>query len=168
MEIKDMIELMKAVSENALTSFELEQGDTKITMKREKKLVQPTVVAVEAQTGGAGMTAGAAMTAQNAGMIQNGAAMMSGADGHSQILGDVASDKVVTCPLVGTFYASPSPDSEDFVKVGDSVKKGQVIGIVEAMKLMNEIECEFDGIVEAVLVKNEEVVEYGQPLFRIR
>lgn len=179
MEIKDIIELMKAVSENALTSFELEQGDTKITMKREKKLVQPTVVAVEAQTGGAGngaqflnagtgMTAGAAMTAQNAGMIQNGAALMSGVDGHSQILGDVASDKVVTCPLVGTFYASPSPDSEDFVKVGDSVKKGQVIGIVEAMKLMNEIECEFDGIVEAVLVKNEEVVEYGQPLFRIR
>lgn len=179
MEIKDIIELMKAVSENALTSFELEQGDTKITMKREKKMVQPTVVTVDAQTGaagnsvqflnaGAGMTAGAAMAAQNANLPGGAALTQGGTDGHSPILGEVSSDKVVTCPLVGTFYASPSPDSEDFVKVGDSVKKGQVIGIVEAMKLMNEIECEFDGIVDAILVKNEEVVEYGQPLFRIR
>ena len=58
--------------------------------------------------------------------------------------------------------------SESFVKVGDTVKKGQVVGIVEAMKLMNEIESEYDGIVEAVLVKDGETVEYGQPLFRIR
>ena len=81
---------------------------------------------------------------------------------------DIGSDKVVTSPLVGTFYASSSPDADAFVKVGDTVKKGQVLGIIEAMKLMNEIESEFDGVVEAVLVKNEEVVEYGQPLFRIR
>ena len=78
------------------------------------------------------------------------------------------SEKVITCPLVGTFYSSPAPDAEDYVKVGDTVKKGQVIGIVEAMKLMNEIESEYDGIVEEILVKNEETVEYGQPLFRIR
>ena len=78
------------------------------------------------------------------------------------------SDRIVTCPLVGTFYSSPSPEAADFVRVGDTVKKGQVIGIVEAMKLMNEIECEYDGVVEAVLVKNEDSVEYGQPLFRIR
>ena len=63
---------------------------------------------------------------------------------------------------------APAPDAEDYVKVGDTVKKGQVIGIVEAMKLMNEIESEYDGIVEEILVKNEETVEYGQPLFRIR
>ena len=74
----------------------------------------------------------------------------------------------MTSPLVGTFYSSSSPDAESFVKEGDTVKKGQVLGIIEAMKLMNEIESEFDGVVEAVLVKNEEVVEYGQPLFRIR
>ena len=80
----------------------------------------------------------------------------------------ISSDKVVTSPLVGTFYTASSPDTEAFVKEGDTVKKGQVLGIIEAMKLMNEIESEFDGVVEAVLVKNEEVVEYGQPLFRIR
>ncbi len=70
--------------------------------------------------------------------------------------------------MVGTFYNSSSPESEPFVKVGDQVKKGQVLGIIEAMKLMNEIECEFDGMVEAILIGNEDVVEYGQPLFRIR
>ena len=78
------------------------------------------------------------------------------------------SGKVVTSPLVGTFYSASSPDAEPFVKEGDTVKKGQVLGIIEAMKLMNEIESEYDGVVEAVLVNNEEVVEYGQPLFRIR
>ena len=78
------------------------------------------------------------------------------------------SDNVVLSPLVGTFYSSSSPDAEPFVKVGDTVKKGQVLGIIEAMKLMNEIESDFDGVVEAILVNNEDVVEYGQPLFRIR
>ena len=78
------------------------------------------------------------------------------------------SDKVVVSPLVGVFYSASSPDAEDFVKVGDIVKKGQVFGIIEAMKLMNEIESEYDGVVEAILVKNEDVVEYNQPLFRIR
>ena len=80
----------------------------------------------------------------------------------------IDSDKVVTSPLVGTFYSAPSPDADEFVKVGDTVKKGQVLGIIEAMKLMNEIESEYDGIVEAILVNNEDVVEFGQPLFRIR
>lgn len=81
---------------------------------------------------------------------------------------DIGSDKVITSPLVGTFYASSSPDADAFVKVGDTVKKGQVLGIIEAMKLMNEIESEYDGVVEAILANNEEVVEYGQPLFRIK
>ena len=80
----------------------------------------------------------------------------------------IDSGNVVVSPLVGIFYSASSPEAEPFVKVGDRVKKGQVLGIIEAMKLMNEIESEYDGIVEAILVKNEEMVEYGQPLFRIR
>lgn len=80
----------------------------------------------------------------------------------------VTEGSIMKSPLVGTFYNAPSPDAEAFVKVGDTVKKGQVLGIIEAMKLMNEIECEFDGTLEEILVDNETMVEYGQPLFVIR
>ena len=71
-------------------------------------------------------------------------------------------------PLVGTFYAAPAEDAAPFVAVGDTVKKGQTLAIVEAMKLMNEIQCEYDCEIEAVLVSNEQKVEYGQPLFRVK
>ncbi|HIR28172.1 MAG TPA: acetyl-CoA carboxylase biotin carboxyl carrier protein [Candidatus Choladousia intestinigallinarum] len=76
--------------------------------------------------------------------------------------------KEVLCPMVGTFYAAPSQDDDPFISVGDTVKKGQVIGIVEAMKLMNEIRSEYSGVVEEILVQNEQLVEYEQPLIRIR
>ena len=75
--------------------------------------------------------------------------------------------KVVESPLVGTFYAAPAEDASPFVSVGDQVKKGQTLAIVEAMKLMNEIESEYDGTITEILVENGEAVEYGQPLFRI-
>ena len=74
----------------------------------------------------------------------------------------------VTAPLVGTFYTAPAPDQAPFVAVGDGVKKGKTLGIVEAMKLMNEIESEYEGIVTEILVENGQMVEYGQPLFRIK
>lgn len=74
---------------------------------------------------------------------------------------------LVTSPFVGTFYRAPSPESSSFVEVGQSVKKGQVVCIVEAMKLMNEIEAEGEGKVAEVLVKNGEHVEYGQALIRL-
>lgn len=80
---------------------------------------------------------------------------------------DEREDQVITCPLVGIFYEAPEEGAEAFVKVGDTVKKGQTLAIVEAMKLMNEIESEYDGIVTEVLVKNGQAVEFGQPLFRI-
>jgi len=73
----------------------------------------------------------------------------------------------VTAPIVGTFYDSPAPDAEAYVKVGDRVKAGAVLCIIEAMKLMNEIEAETAGTVAEILVRNEEPVEYGQVLFRI-
>ena len=76
-------------------------------------------------------------------------------------------EKIVKSPLVGVFYNAPSPDAECFVKVGDRVKKGQTLGIIEAMKLMNEIESDYDGIIKEILIENEAVAEYGQPLFVI-
>ena len=158
MEVKEIIELMKAMSENGMTGFELAEGDWKLTMKREKKVVAAAQAPVVMQVPGQGsMIQAADVTVME---------QVSGENAEKKISG--ISEKVITCPLVGTFYSSPAPDAEDYVKVGDTVKKGQVIGIVEAMKLMNEIESEYDGIVEEILVKNEETVEYGQPLFRIR
>ena len=73
----------------------------------------------------------------------------------------------IAAPIVGTYYASPTPDAAAFVKVGDRVKAGQVLCIIEAMKLMNEIEAEASGTVREILVKNEDPVEYGQALFRL-
>ena len=74
----------------------------------------------------------------------------------------------ITSPIVGTFYSAPAPDAPAFVKVGDHVKTGQTVCILEAMKLMNEIQSDFDCEIEAVLVSNEQKVEYGQPLFRVK
>lgn len=75
--------------------------------------------------------------------------------------------RMITSPMVGTFYCAPAEDKEPYVSVGDTVKKGQTIGIVEAMKLMNEIESEFEGTVLEILAENGQMVEYGQPLVRI-
>ena len=167
MEIKDIIQLMEAAAKNGLTSFELEEGDWKLSMKREKKLVSAAVPAAEAgaQSAAASGILSAASSGMSAVYGQNAGNLA--ANPASMEASGISSDQVVTCPLVGTFYSAPSPDAEDFVKVGDTVKKGQVLGIVEAMKLMNEIESDYDGVVEAILVKDGETVEYGQPLFRI-
>ena len=75
---------------------------------------------------------------------------------------------VVKSPIVGTFYESPSPESGPFVSVGDTVKPGQVLCIIESMKLMNEIECEYSGVIVSRFVENAQPVEYGEPLMAIR
>ncbi|MDO4328395.1 MAG: acetyl-CoA carboxylase biotin carboxyl carrier protein [Lachnospiraceae bacterium] len=149
MDIKEIMKLIQGVSDYGLTSFELEEGNMKISLKREKETIQVQTPVLAA-----------AIPAYGSGTDETGAA--------ADQAGGIASDQVVTSPLVGVFYSASSPDADAFVKVGDHVKKGQVLGIIEAMKLMNEIESEYDGVVEAILVKNEDVVEYGQPLFRIR
>ena len=76
--------------------------------------------------------------------------------------------KIIKSPMVGTFYSRPAPNKEAFAKAGDTVKKGQVICIVEAMKLMNEIESEFDGEIAEICIKDGDLVEYGMPLFKIK
>ena len=157
MNIDEITKLMEAMAANKLTSFDMKDGEFKLSLKCEKEAPQIVTVAAPAGVSAAapGMTIAAAPALQ--------AAEETAGESQAEMSG-----KVVTSPLVGTFYSASSPDAEPFVKEGDTVKKGQVLGIIEAMKLMNEIESEYDGVVEAVLVNNEEVVEYGQPLFRIR
>ena len=147
MEIQDILALVQAVADNGLTELKVDDGNVKLSLKKE----HPVVNVVAGNTGAG--SAGDGMQVEITGAAAKPA--------------PINSDKIVVSPLVGTFYSSSSPEAESFVKVGDTVKKGQVLGIVEAMKLMNEIESEYDGVVEEIMVGNEEVVEYGQPLFRI-
>ena len=155
MELEKIIELIHTVSESNLTQFTMEEGNLKISMKTDK---QTKVIA-------APQAAAAVPAAMVKETVQ---AAVPARENAQQTQEEILDGNVVKSPLVGTFYNAPSPDAEPYVKEGDTVKKGQVLAIVEAMKLMNEIESEFDGTVEKVLVSNEEVVEYGQPLFVIK
>lgn len=173
MTIDEIVTLIQAVSDHGLTSFVYEEGDQKLILKKKKKKnvsqtpVAPVVISQPAAPVVSPMAV--AVPTADAGILGSVKSETSQTEktGEKETL-DIGSDKVVTSPLVGTFYRAPSPEAEPFVQVGDAVKKGQVLGIIEAMKLMNEIESEYDGVVEAILVENENVVEYGQPLFRIR
>lgn len=149
MEFDNLVKLIQAVSESELTRFSYEENGVSISMKKDKKqkLVTINNVAEMAGSGAPVLTAAEMPAGQNAAPQTEG--------------------NVVKSPLVGTFYSAPGPEAEPFVKVGDPVSKGQVLGIVEAMKLMNEIESDYDGIVRQILVSNEDVIEYGQPLFVI-
>lgn len=139
--------LVKIVEESSLTEFTFKEGDLKITMS---KLDHPPVVAP-------GVPAVAPMPMGPA---------PAAPDAESE---EEEDEKLfITSPIVGTFYSAPAPDAPAFVKVGDQVKNGQTVCILEAMKLMNEIQSEFDCEIEAVLVSNEQKVEYGQPLFRVK
>ena len=168
MNVDEIVKLMQAVSDCGLTSLEIKEGELKLSLKREKEMPQIVTVSAPAADAAAAQMAAVQTAAVQAAAVQAAAVQAAAPQASSAAQTDIGSDKVVTSPLVGTFYYSSSPDSDPFVQVGDTVKKGQVLGIIEAMKLMNEIESEYDGVVEAILVNNEEVVEYGQPLFRIR
>ena len=156
MDYQQILELVKEVSKAGLTNFEYTEGNIRIAMscpQPEEKIVVPASNLVLQEAAGAG-----ANTVETAAHAQQ----------EPEQIAEEKGGNVVKSPLVGTFYAAPSEDAQPFVKVGDTVKKGQTLAIVEAMKLMNEIESEFDGVVTEILVENEDNVEYGQPLFRIQ
>ena len=154
MEMEKMIELIDAVSKSDLTGFKYEEEGIKLHLSKRENTCYVTE------------NLSAPVNA-----VTNSAAEIKKAAEGDQISGTSAEEipvgNVVESPLVGTFYAAPAEDAESFVKVGDRVEKGQTLGIVEAMKLMNEIESDYSGTVAEILVNNQEGVEYGQPLFRI-
>ena len=158
MDFEQILKLIDAVSASGLSGLELEEngmrlrltsGNPEIFLQTPPMASQPAPVPAAAVSGQAAAEE----------IIQ---------EPKTPAAAEEKGGELVKAPLVGTFYAAPSEEAEAFVHLGDRVKKGQVLGIIEAMKLMNEIECEYDGIIDAVLVENEQVVEYGQPLFRIR
>lgn len=159
MELNQMIELIHTISESNLTQFSMEEGNLKISMKTNKQIKTAPASAI---------ISAAPLTQPGVPVQENSSPAALAPSTQENIQEETISGNIVKSPLVGTFYNAPSPEAEAFVKPGDKVKKGQVLGIVEAMKLMNEIESEFEGTVEKILVSNEGVVEYGQPLFVIK
>ena len=139
MDLEKIEKLVKIIENSSMLDFSIQEGDTKIKMSRRGTVGVPGEAAVA-------VTHVAAASAE----------------------AESDEDDYITSPIVGTFYSAPSPEAKAFVKVGDKVKAGQTVCILEAMKLMNEIECDFDCEIEAVLVSNEQKIEYGQPLFKVK
>lgn len=140
MEVDQIIKLMEAVSKHDISEVSMEENGFVLTIKKENEVVKKAAVSQTASVGNPVIDI-------------------------PQI--NSISGNAIKSPLVGTFYAASAPGAEPFIKVGDAVKKGQVLGIVEAMKLMNEIESEYDGIVKSILVEDGNLVEYGQEMFII-
>lgn len=147
-DIETIESLAKIVSDNELSEIAVSCGDCNITIKGRKPSPQTVV---------AGMGVPAAAPVQAAPAAGSAPEKSGAVDGN-----------VVKSPIVGTFYQSPSPDKPPFVKVGDKVRRGDVIMIIESMKLMNEVQSEFDGTVEKILVSDGQPVEFDQPIMIIK
>ncbi|MCD6062510.1 MAG: accB [Flavipsychrobacter sp.] len=162
MEYKQIQELIKAINKSNISELSIEEGDFKITIKQAQSVSETQFVAVQ----------GPAMPAMHMAqpMAQQALpAAQPAAPAAAAQAAPAANDKLLTIksPMIGTFYRSPGPDKPSFVNVGDEVKQGQVICIIEAMKLFNEIESEISGKIVKVLIDDASPVEYDQPLFLV-
>jgi acetyl-CoA carboxylase biotin carboxyl carrier protein len=152
MDLRKLKTLIDLVSESGISELEVTEGEGKVRIVKNAPpvYVQPSAqfapqYAQAAPVGGEAPAAAAGAPATPAAAAPQG--------------------HVVTSPMVGTFYRAPSPGADPFVQVGDTVKEGQTICIIEAMKLLNEIESDQSGVIKEILVENGQAVEYGQPLF---
>ncbi|HZU33715.1 MAG TPA: acetyl-CoA carboxylase biotin carboxyl carrier protein [Candidatus Angelobacter sp.] len=160
---KELKELIDFLIEKDISEFELERGDVKVRIKRGMEAATSIVTqAVPVAPVQIAAPVASIPVAQPAAPVASGPAAAPPAAPSAEELHTVKS------PIVGTFYESPSPGSAPFVKPGDQVAAGQVLCIIEAMKLMNEIESDMAGEIVKMLVNNGQPVEYGQPLFAIR
>jgi acetyl-CoA carboxylase biotin carboxyl carrier protein len=158
MDVKDLKKLLDAIAEADIAELTLETGDYKLTVKRGAETVQ--IVSPPQQLSQPQPVAPAAPPPAANTTDTPTAPQPEAPEPKGRLV-------EITAPIVGTFYAAPAPDAPDYVQVGDRVTAGQVLCIIEAMKLMNEIEADVAGVIKEILVKNEEPVEYGQVLFRI-
>ncbi|MBM3801728.1 MAG: acetyl-CoA carboxylase biotin carboxyl carrier protein [Acidimicrobiia bacterium] len=159
MNIKEIKELIEIVSQHGITDLEVERSGVKVRIRKEGPLAAGSS---QAQPGSA---FAAAQTHGSAHAIEGPRVFVPAEPGPKN---DEEGLAQVRSPIVGTFYRAPNPDAEPFVKTGDSVEPGQVLCIIEAMKLMNEIEAEVNGEVVKIYAENGEPVEFGQALFGIR
>ncbi len=148
--------LAETLEKNKLERIKIKNGDCEIVLEAKRKCPPPPMP----------MPMGAPMMQPMVNVTAAAAAAPESApapEAKPEISGNI-----VKSPIVGTFYAAPSPDKAPFVKVGDSVKKGDVIMIIESMKLMNEVQSDFDGVVAEILVENGTAVEFDQPIMVIK
>ena len=149
MNIKQIRELAQIAAENGLSAIEIAEGENRVRIER--AVAAPAAVP--------------AVVSMPAPMAAPTAPAPAPATEETNV--DFNRTREIKSPMVGVFYAAPSPDAKPFVEVGSKVKKGDIVCIVEAMKLMNEITAEFDGEVVDICVHNGDVVEYGQTLFKL-
>jgi acetyl-CoA carboxylase biotin carboxyl carrier protein len=166
--MSELRELIDLITENGLTSFELEREGFRVKVGRGTLIEEQPVQAPLLPGGGdRQLAAGAAVQGSPARSIPTSAPSHPGA--QAEEAASVDQDlHIITSPIVGTFYRSPSPSSDSFVRIGSQVEHNTVVCIIEAMKLMNEIQAETKGEVVKIYVENAQAVEYGQPLFGIK
>lgn len=146
MDITQIRKLIRLIQSSDVTEIEVTQGDQTVRISRQSAAAPAAVpVAYAAPAMPAAPVAAAVPVAED----------------------EPDDEHQVTSPMVGTFYAAPSPDAENFVSIGKKIQKGETLCIIEAMKMMNEIEAEYSGVVESILLENASPVEYGQPMFVI-
>jgi acetyl-CoA carboxylase biotin carboxyl carrier protein len=151
MDLRKLKKLIDLVQESGIAELEVTEGEERVRIVRTGRGAPETVATVPAHAAPA-----AAAAPPPAPPTAAEAAAAAAAEGHA-----------VKSPMVGTFYRASAPDAKPFVEVGDTVKAGQTVCIIEAMKLMNEIESDKDGAIKAILAENGQPVEYGEPLFII-
>jgi len=152
MNLKEIKDLIKVFNNSGLSKLKLEEGDFGLTLEKGGETVTTVVQSAPATTQAPAPAA------------QPAAAPATAESGEKQIPDNAV---YINSPMVGTFYRSPSPDSPPFVNKGDTVKKGQTLCIIEAMKIMNELEAEFDCKILDILVEDGQPVEYDMPLFLV-
>ena len=154
MDLRKLKKLIDLVQESGIAELEITEGEEKV------KIVKGGAVAAP------GAAAPATALGPDTALARESAKPTTPAPAAQEPEG-APEGQLVKAPMVGTFYRSPSPDAKPFVEVGQAVKKGETVCIIEAMKLMNEIETDVSGVVKTILVENGQPVEYGQPLFVI-
>ena len=149
-DLETIEKLADIINKKELSELTISSGENTITLKGKKAVPMPMPVVAAAAPAQTAVSVESALSASEASMAEE------------------VSGKIVKSPIVGTFYSAPSPDKPPFVKTGDEVKKGDVIMIIESMKLINEIQSEYDGVVEQILVSDGQAVEFDQPIMVIK
>ena len=163
MQYEELVKLIDKLDQSSLAYFEFTNDNERLLLAKEvPQVAAPAPVVVTDVTDSAALTAPASLAAPASVAVPEAVEAPAAPAPAPEAAG-----KEVPAPMVGVVYLQANPDADPYVQVGDSVKKGQVLCLIEAMKLMNEIVAPQDGVVSAILVENENIVEYGQALFRI-